>query len=127
MAKRKRYSIVDEGASVEGTLAFSGLLLVRGRASGNLEGGDVTIAERGEVSAEAVVDVMTVGGRFTGEVHARRELRILPGGHCSGAVVCRRLVVEEGGRLDANVRFLEPEDPAQTGPAGHGGPAGGGA
>ena len=46
---------------------------------------------------------LTIGGTFQGEVNASDELVILSTGNCSGKVVCRNLVVEGGGKLNAQV------------------------
>lgn len=106
----KHLSIVDEGLDLEGSIRFSGELLVRGRVSGKLTGDRVTIAEGGQVQADAKVASLTVAGRFDGEIRALEELVILPGGRCSGRVFCRRLVLQQGGLLNAEVTFLAPGD-----------------
>lgn len=106
----KHLSIVDEGLDLEGSVRFSGELLVRGRVSGKLTGDRVTIAEGGQVQADVKVGALTVAGRFDGEIRAMEELVILPGGCCSGKVFCRRLVLRQGGVLNAEVTFLAPDD-----------------
>lgn len=111
MARDKQLSIIDDGFSFEGTITFSGSLLVRGKMTGKLDGKTVTIAEEGQVEADVTVDSMTIGGRFDGELRARSELIILPTGSCSGKVECRNLVVQEGGMLNAHVRFMDTADP----------------
>lgn len=111
MAKDKQLSIIDDGFSFEGTITFSGSLLVRGKMTGKLDGQTVTIAEEGRVEADVTVDSMTIGGRFDGELRARSELVILPTGSCSGKVECRNLVVQEGGMLNAHVQFMDSGEP----------------
>lgn len=110
MAKQKIFSIIDKGFSIEGSIRFAGSLLVRGKVAGNLQGDMVTIAEEGEVEADVTVDSMTIGGRFEGELRAREELVILPTGDCAGKIECRNLIVQEGGMLNAEVRFLDRGD-----------------
>jgi cytoskeletal protein CcmA (bactofilin family) len=104
--KKTFISIVDDGFSVEGTIEFSGELLIRGRVGGKVKGNTVTIAEEGVASADMQVERLTIGGRFDGDVHASVELVVLPTGRCDGRVQCRSLVVHEGGRLNADVRQL---------------------
>ena len=106
MVKKNSLSIIDDGFAVEGTMEFSGELLIRGRLSGKVAGDTVTIAEEGTVNADMQIKRMTVGGRFDGEVKAEEELVVLPNGHCRGKVICKNLVVQEGGILNADVSHL---------------------
>ena len=46
---------------------------------------------------------LTIGGTFKGDVDAKEELVVLSTGNCSGKVVCKNLVVEGGGKLNAEV------------------------
>ena len=107
MAKKNSLSIIDDGFSIEGSIEFNGELLIRGRLSGNVKGDTVTIAEEGEAKADMTIRRLTVGGRFEGEVRASEELVILPSGSCAGKVMCKSLVVKEGGALNADVSHLE--------------------
>lgn len=106
MAKKTSLSIIDDGIAVDGSIEFTGELLIRGRLSGKVAGDTVTIAEEGAVKADMQIKRMTVGGRFEGEVHAAEELIILPNGQCRGKVVCKNLVVKEGGLLNADVSHM---------------------
>ena len=106
MAKKTSLSIIDDGIAVEGNIEFTGELLIRGRLSGKVTGDTVTIAEEGAVKADMKIKRMTVGGRFDGEVQAADELIILPSGQCRGKVICKHLVVQEGGILNADVSHL---------------------
>jgi len=105
--KKTQLSIVDDGFSVEGTIEFTGELLIRGRVGGKVKGDTVTIAEEGVVNADMKVHRLTVSGRFDGDVHATEELVVLPTGRCDGRVQCGNLVVHEGGRLNADVRQID--------------------
>ncbi len=107
MAKKtSSLSIIDDGAAVDGSLEFQGELLIRGRLTGKVTGDTVTIAEEGTARAEMQIRRLTVGGLFDGEVQAAEELVILPGGECRGRVICAKLVVQEGGILNADVSHL---------------------
>ena len=106
MAKKNSLSIIDDGITVEGSIEFIGELLIRGRLNGKVTGATVTVAEEGRVRADMKIDRMTVGGLFDGEVRAAEELIILPGGECRGKVICKNLVVQAGGILNADVSHL---------------------
>lgn len=52
---------------------------------------------------------MTVGGAYEGTLHAEKELIVVKGGCCSGAVSCGDLIVEAGGVINATVACAKPE------------------
>jgi cytoskeletal protein CcmA (bactofilin family) len=106
VAKKTSLSIIDDGIAVDGSIEFTGELLIRGRLIGKVAGDTVTIAEEGRVKADMQIKRMTVGGLFEGEVQAAEELVILPNGRCQGKVICKNLVVQEGGILNADVSHL---------------------
>jgi cytoskeletal protein CcmA (bactofilin family) len=105
--KTSSLSIIDDGIAVDGSIEFTGELLIRGRLTGKVTGDTVTIAEEGVVKADLQIKRLTVGGLFEGEVQVAEELVILPNGECRGKVICKRLVVQEGGILNADVSHLE--------------------
>ena len=96
MAKKtSSLSIIDDGIAVDGSIEFTGELLIRGSLTGKVTGDTVTIAEEGTVKADMQIKRMTVGGLFEGDVQAAEELVVLPNGECRGKVVCKQLVVQE--------------------------------
>ncbi|MEW6671397.1 MAG: polymer-forming cytoskeletal protein [Thermodesulfobacteriota bacterium] len=101
--KSKNFSIIDKGLTVEGTVSCKGQLVIKGTVKGTLEGEIVVIAEDGAAYADTKVASMTIGGNFEGKVSASEELIILSTGKCSGTVICKNLVVEAGGILNAEV------------------------
>jgi cytoskeletal protein CcmA (bactofilin family) len=105
-AKTKKFSIIDHGLTVEGTVAGQGQLVVKGTIKGKLEGEEVVVAEEGAVHADTKARLMTIGGRFEGQLEATETLTILRTGSCSGDVTCKELVVEAGGALNARVTQL---------------------
>jgi len=101
--KSKNFSIIDKGLTVEGTISCKGQLVIKGTVKGKLDGETVVIAEDGAAYTESKVDRMTIGGIFEGKLAASEELIILSTGKCSGTVICKNLVVEAGGILNAEV------------------------
>jgi cytoskeletal protein CcmA (bactofilin family) len=99
----KNLSIIDRELQVEGTISSKGSLVIKGTVTGTLVGESVVIAEEGVVRADASVISITIGGSFEGDIRASNELVILSTGKCSGKVVCKNIVVESGGILDAGV------------------------
>ncbi len=99
----KKFSIIDEGFTVEGTVTGKGRLVIKGTVRGTLSGDNVVISEEGSVYADARAHMMTIGGLFDGQVEVEKALVILTTGKCTGKVKCNDLVVEAGGLLNAAV------------------------
>lgn len=108
--KSRNLSIIDRDLTVEGSITSQGRLVIKGTVKGAIDGEDVIIAEEGFVSSNINVTNLTIGGIFQGEITASEELVILSTGHCSGKVVCRNLVVEGGGKLNAEVSPVGSEE-----------------
>ena len=101
--KSKNFSIIDKGLTVDGTVSCKGQLVIKGTLKGTLDGESVVIAEDGAAYTDMKVTSITIGGIFEGKVSASEELIILSTGKCSGTVICKNLVVESGGILNAEV------------------------
>jgi cytoskeletal protein CcmA (bactofilin family) len=106
--KGDKFSIIDKGMTVDGSIMGNGNMVVKGTVKGTLSGDSVVISEEGYIAADTKVQTMTIGGRFEGSVETTGQLVILSTGRCSGEVICGDLVVEAGGRLDAKVSCKEP-------------------
>ena len=101
--KQTNVSIIDKDLVIDGTLSCKGRLLVNGQIKGELTGETIIIAEAGSVYSNAKVESITIGGIFEGEIHASKELIILKTGKVAGRVICKDLIVESGGILNAEV------------------------
>jgi len=100
----KNLSIIDKELKIEGSIASSGKLIIKGEVTGTIDGDTVIIAEGGKVDSNgATVASITIGGYFQGELSASKELIILSTGVCAGKVECKDLIVENGGILNAEV------------------------
>lgn len=103
MSKSKNLSIIDRDIVVDGTISSKGQLVIKGTVKGTIHGETVVIAEEGAVYCDLKVTGITIGGTFEGELEASEELVILSTGYCAGRVVCKDLIVESGGVLNAEV------------------------
>jgi len=108
--KSKNISIIDQGATVEGSFSCKGRLVIKGTVKGTLLGDIVTIAKEGAVYADTKAVSITIGGIFEGEIEGADELIILSTGNCSGKIICKDLAVEAGGILNAEVTCTKIHD-----------------
>jgi cytoskeletal protein CcmA (bactofilin family) len=100
---QKKFSIIDEGFTVEGMVVGKGRLVIKGTVKGTLNGENVVIADGGAVYAQARANEATIGGMFEGEIEVDKALVILSTGKCAGTIKCADLVVEAGATLNASV------------------------
>jgi cytoskeletal protein CcmA (bactofilin family) len=109
----KKFSIIDEGFTVEGSVSGKGRLVIKGTVKGTVTGDHVVISEEGAVYADARAQMMTIGGIFDGNIEVERELVILATGKCSGQIICHDLVVQAGGILNASITCNARKKPAE--------------
>jgi cytoskeletal protein CcmA (bactofilin family) len=103
LKKAETFSVLDVGLTMEGTLSCKGKMVIKGTVKGTLVGETVIIGQEGEVFADMKVGSLTVGGKFAGNIRAMEQLVILSTGNCEGKVMCKDLVIEPGGILNAEV------------------------
>lgn len=103
-----KFSIIDEGMTVDGSVSGRGNLVVKGAVKGTLNSDGVIISEEGRIAADIKARTMTIGGSFEGRAETSGQLVILATGKCAGEIICGDLVVEAGGRLDARVICAGP-------------------
>ncbi|MDM8524078.1 polymer-forming cytoskeletal protein [Desulfococcaceae bacterium HSG8] len=108
--KTENFSILDRGLTVEGTISCKGKIIIKGTVKGTFVGENVVIGEEGAVYADMKAGSVTVGGIFEGKVRALEELVVLSTGNCEGKVVCRDIIVEPGGILNADVSSLKVQE-----------------
>ena len=111
--KSNNISIINEGLTVDGTVSVKGKLIIKGTVKGTLVGETVIIAEEGVICADTKVANITIGGKFEGELSVSNELIILSTGSCDGRVVCKNLVIEPGGILNAEVNCISKQEPTK--------------
>ncbi len=114
MSKSKNLSIIDRDIVIDGTISSKGQLVIKGTIKGEINGETVIIAEEGSVYCDVKVSGITIGGTFEGELEASEELIILSTGYCAGRVVCKNLIVESGGVLNAEVTCKTSRHPKKN-------------
>ena len=105
-AKRENVSIINRDCKLEGTLVFKGYLIVVGSINGTLNAETVIIEEDSRILAKVTVNSMTIAGSFEGEMVVTETLTISETGNVKAQIKCNKLVIEEGGILNGNVKFL---------------------
>jgi cytoskeletal protein CcmA (bactofilin family) len=87
-------------------------LVVEGRVEASMDARVMQIAESGSFHGTVGVDVAEIRGRFEGEMTARKQLIIHPGGKVTGKIHYGKIVIEEGGELSGDVGTIAGVKPA---------------
>lgn len=111
--KRIEDKILDVDASMQGTLSFKDPvnLQINGRFEGTLDTkGELTIGEKALVNANIVGDEITIAGRVSGEIVAKRSLKIITPGRVDGNIRTPLLYVAQGALLNGRCQMTsEPK------------------
>lgn len=103
--------ILDVTASMQGSLVFQEPVALRisGQFRGTLETqGELTIGERATVQADITGEAVTVAGRVTGKLVAKKSLKIVSPAVVRGEVWAPLLEVERGARIDGTIHMADP-------------------
>ena len=87
-------------------------LVVEGRVEASMDARVIQISESGSFHGTVGVDVAEIRGRFEGEMTARKQLIIHPGGKVTGKIHYGKIVIEEGGELSGDVGTITDVKPA---------------
>ena len=99
-------SIINKDQTFEGKISSKGKLIIHGTVRGKIVVDILEIYEEGVVDAEIKATNITISGTFKGESRAFNELNIRSTGNYTGKIICRNLVVEAGGVLNAEVTCI---------------------
>ncbi|MBI3322529.1 MAG: polymer-forming cytoskeletal protein [Candidatus Omnitrophica bacterium] len=102
--------ILDVTASMQGSLAFQEPVALRisGQFRGTLETkGELTIGEKAMVQADITGEIITVAGRVTGKLVAKKSLKVISPGVVHGEIWTPVLEVETGARIDGTIHMAE--------------------
>jgi cytoskeletal protein CcmA (bactofilin family) len=91
-------TIVGAGATLTGTLAAEGDMLLDGTVSGTVHtNGDVTVGINGQVTAPVEAVNVTVAGSLVGDIKASGDVTIRETGNVQGNIVSTGLSIAPGG------------------------------
>lgn len=89
-------------------------LVVEGRVEASMDARVIQIAENGAYHGTVGVDTAEIRGRFEGEMTARKQLVIRPGGKVSGKIRYGKIVIEDGGEVSGDVAALGAAKPVNV-------------
>ncbi|AAC65044.1 MULTISPECIES: bactofilin family protein [Treponema] len=104
MAKIERRSmntLIGAGSRISGNVVVPGSVRIEGDVDGDvITTGHVVIGKRARVRGVIRVGSIIVGGMVEGDIVASEAVQVLPSGVILGAVLTRKIVVDEQAFLD---------------------------
>jgi cytoskeletal protein CcmA (bactofilin family) len=82
-------------------------LVIQGHVEATVHSKVMQIDKPGTLKGTALIDVAEIHGEFSGELTARTRLVVHGTGRVSGSIRYGKLIVEEGGELNGDVKGLD--------------------
>ena len=101
--------LLDVDASMQGSLIFRDPvnLRINGKFEGKLDTkGSLTVGETAVIKADITGDSISIAGRITGNITAKKELKLVAPAQVVGNIHTPRLSVAEGAVLHGNCHML---------------------
>jgi cytoskeletal protein CcmA (bactofilin family) len=97
---------VDQGLSLRGELSGCDHLVIAGHVESDVAMRILDILDPGSFKGSATVGEARIAGRYEGALTVAETLVVGPSAHIRGSVRCGRLRLENGGRIEGELRVL---------------------
>lgn len=101
-------SIIGKGLTLKGEIVCHENLSVEGTIEGNITTEQqMSVGKNGRIKAEIKAHNVRIEGEVMGSIDADGKVEILTGGSFSGNLSSKKLVIQEGAVLQADVKMEE--------------------
>lgn len=114
IAEDTRRVFVDRGLTLRGEFSGCDHLAIAGHVESDVALRILDVLEDGSFKGQASVGTAYIAGRYEGELTVEDTLVVGPAAHISGSVQCGKLQLEDGGKIDGDLRVLAEEEAAQA-------------
>ena len=117
-SRENALSIIAPGARVTGELVTDGVVKIEGIVDGTIRAQrEVLVAKGGRVQGDIHTRDVVVGGEVVGSIFADERVEVQPGSAVHGDIASKKLIIQEGGEVNGQVRMGDPKAvaPAATG------------
>ena len=114
-ASGEHFSVVSAECYLQGTLSVQGSLRVDGTLEGSVDNArHVIVGTDGKIVGDVTAEIVVCGGTIEGNVCADM-LEVLAAASIKGDIRAKKMIVEEGGRIEGHCSIggTEEEDAAQ--------------
>lgn len=110
----EHFSIVSAECYFQGTLSVQGSLRVDGTLEGSVDNArHVIIGDGGKIVGDVTAEIVVCGGEIEGNVCAEM-LEVLGKASIKGDIRAKKMIVEEGGRIDGQCLIGGEPEAAKT-------------
>lgn len=115
-AQTRTVSYLGPGLSFSGEVEVDEGLVVEGKVEGSIAGTDknLVIGKKGHVKGDIRASVIEVRGTVDGEIYGSERVHLYSTAVIDGTVYCKKLVMEEGARLNGSVDMKWKDQAKQT-------------
>lgn len=111
-ASGEHYSVVSAECHFQGTLSMQGSLRVDGTLEGSVDNArHVIVGKDGKIMGDVSAQIVVCGGMIEGNVCADM-LEVLAPAFIKGDIRAKKMIVEEGGRIDGQCVIGESQTAA---------------
>ena len=99
-------AFIDQGSEFEGKLSFKDTVRIDGRFRGEISSENTLIVgESGDIEATIISNTIAISGSVVGDVIAKSKVVVHKTGSVEGNIDTPSLVVEDGARLDGQIKM----------------------
>ncbi len=107
----EHFSVVSAECYFQGTLNVQGSLRVDGTLEGTVDNArHVIVGDEGKIVGDVTAEIVVCGGEIEGNVCATM-LEVLGKSSIKGDIRAKKMIVEEGGRIDGRCTIGEEKSP----------------
>jgi cytoskeletal protein CcmA (bactofilin family) len=113
-SKARGISMLADGCSFQGKMFLQGESRIGGHVEGSIIcDGVLTVEESAMITGDLNGVVILFNGRIDGNLRASDLLRLSPTARVYGDLTAKRLVVDDGARIEGRVSYLTVENQAE--------------
>ncbi len=107
MKRKKKGTIstlLGPGSSIEGTIEFTGTIILDGNVKGKISGsgGTLIVGEKASIEADITVDDAVIKGEVNGTINAKESIEVLPPGKVVGDIQAPVISIDTGAVFNGN-------------------------
>jgi cytoskeletal protein CcmA (bactofilin family) len=108
-------AFIDEGSEIEGRYVFTGTVMLNGRFTGEISGGETLIVgEKAQVRADVRAGCVVVTGEVVGNIVGDERVELRRPARVFGDVEAPTFLVEEGVLFEGRCRMTKSAPGAET-------------
>ncbi len=94
-------TLIGEDTILDGNLRLKGNIIIYGKINGDVETeGSITIAPGAIITGQLNANLLQIGGRVKGDIHASGKAILGEKSHLEGDIVASNLIIKEGARFE---------------------------